>query len=77
MLGNNALYKYLTCTNILLGHLHLNKVGLIAPLMQEHYKMYIPYSFLAFCHQGIKDETEPSASHHNAGPLHSPVTSPP
>lgn len=36
--------------------------------------MWIAYSSLAFCHMGIKDEREPSASHHNVGPLRSPMT---
>lgn len=32
--------------------------------------MWTPNSPLAFCHLGIKEEVEPSASLHNGGPLH-------
>ena len=39
--------------------------------------MWTPCSPLAFCHQGIKEEVEPSASLHNSGPLHALPNLPP
>ena len=38
--------------------------------MQELCQMWAPNSPLAFCHPGIKEEVEPSASPHNSDPLH-------
>lgn len=38
--------------------------------------MWTSNSPLAFCHLGIKEEVEPSASLHNCGPLHAPPNLP-
>lgn len=46
-------------------------------LKQEQDQKWSPSAALAFCHLGIREEVEPSASLHNGGPLHALPNLPP